>query len=110
MDEGTVSESIPDLKDIEAKIGRKTPEGLLRWMREESSSLRADAKLALAHDTGKETGMKSLDEKIRKLKMEMVRIHSSHICARRMRGRLVFQDVSFTKVSQVQSCHYDDEC
>uniref|UniRef100_A0A3B4GB83 Leucine rich adaptor protein 1 n=1 Tax=Pundamilia nyererei TaxID=303518 RepID=A0A3B4GB83_9CICH len=76
MDEGTVSESIPDLKDIEAKIGRKTPEGLLRWMREESSSLRADAKLALAHDTGKETGMKSLDEKIRKLKMEMAHLRS----------------------------------
>uniref|UniRef100_A0A3Q4HEZ8 Leucine rich adaptor protein 1 n=1 Tax=Neolamprologus brichardi TaxID=32507 RepID=A0A3Q4HEZ8_NEOBR len=68
--------SIPDLKDIEAKIGRKTPEGLLRWMREESSSLRADAKLALAHDTGKETGMKSLDEKIRKLKMEMAHLRS----------------------------------
>lgn len=76
MDEGTVSESIPDLKDIEAKIGRKTPEGLLRWMREESSSLRADAKLALAHETGKETGMKSLDEKIRKLKMEMAHLRS----------------------------------
>lgn len=95
MDEGTVSESIPDLKDIEAKIGRKTPEGLLRWMREESSSLRAD----LAHDTGKETGMKSLDEKIRKLKMEMVRIHSSHICARRMRGRLLFSRMCHSRKS-----------
>lgn len=99
MDEGTVSESIPDLKDIEAKIGRKTPEGLLRWMREESSSLRADAKLALAHDAGKETGMKSLDEKIRKLKMEMVRIHSSHICARRMRGRLLFSRMCHSRKS-----------
>lgn len=77
MDEVTVSETIPDLKDIEAKIGRKTPEGLLRWMREEASSLRADAKLALAHDTSKETGMKSLDEKIRKLRVEMVRERQS---------------------------------
>uniref|UniRef100_A0A3Q0S6K9 Leucine rich adaptor protein 1 n=1 Tax=Amphilophus citrinellus TaxID=61819 RepID=A0A3Q0S6K9_AMPCI len=76
MDEVTVSETVPDLKDIEAKIGRKTPEGLLRWMREEASSLRADAKLALAHDTSKETGMKSLDEKIRKLRIEMAHLRS----------------------------------
>ncbi|XP_069009279.1 leucine rich adaptor protein 1 [Embiotoca jacksoni] len=76
MDEGTASETIPDLKDIEVKIGRKTPEGLLRWMREEGSSLRGDAKLATAHDTGKETGRKSLDEKIRKLKMEMAHLRS----------------------------------
>ncbi|KAG8003186.1 Leucine rich adaptor protein 1, partial [Nibea albiflora] len=51
MDEGTAVETIPDLKDIEVKIGRKTPEGLLRWMREDASSLRADAKLSTAHDT-----------------------------------------------------------
>ncbi|XP_051803466.1 leucine rich adaptor protein 1 [Acanthochromis polyacanthus] len=77
MDEGTASETIPDLKDIEVKIGRKTPEGLLRWMREEASSLRGDAKLAAApHDTSKETGRKSLDEKIRKLKMEMAHLRS----------------------------------
>ncbi|XP_040896708.1 leucine rich adaptor protein 1 [Toxotes jaculatrix] len=76
MDEGTASDAIPDLKDIEMKIGRKTPEGLLRWMREEASSLRGDAKLITAHDTSKETGKKSLDEKIRKLKMEMAHLRS----------------------------------
>ncbi|CAJ1061000.1 leucine rich adaptor protein 1 [Xyrichtys novacula] len=76
MDEGTATETIPDLKDIEVKIGRKTPEGLLRWMREEASSLRGDAKLSAAHDTSKETGRKSLDEKIRKLKMEMAHLRS----------------------------------
>ncbi|XP_071342286.1 leucine rich adaptor protein 1 [Trachinotus anak] len=76
MEEGTASEAIPDLKDIEMKIGRKTPEGLLRWMREEASSLRGDAKLTAAHDTSKETGRKSLDEKIRKLKMEMAHLRS----------------------------------
>ncbi|KAM9848865.1 leucine rich adaptor protein 1 [Aulostomus maculatus] len=76
MDEGTVSETVPDLKDIEVKIGRKTPEGLLRWMREEASSLRGDVQLVTAHDTGKETGKKSLDEKIRKLKMEMAHLRS----------------------------------
>uniref|UniRef100_UPI0037E92023 leucine rich adaptor protein 1 n=1 Tax=Semicossyphus pulcher TaxID=241346 RepID=UPI0037E92023 len=76
MDEGTATETIPDLKDIEVKIGRKTPEGLLRWMREEASSLRGDAKLTTAHETMKETGKKSLDEKIRKLKMEMAHLRS----------------------------------
>ncbi|XP_051232147.1 leucine rich adaptor protein 1 [Dicentrarchus labrax] len=76
MDEGTASDTIPDLKDIEVKIGRKTPEGLLRWMREDASSLRGDAKLSAANDTSKETGRKSLDEKIRKLKMEMAHLRS----------------------------------
>lgn len=70
MDEG---DTVPDLKDLEVKIGRKTPEGLLRWMREDASSLRGDAKPAAPHDTSKDTGRKSLDEKIRKLKVEMVR-------------------------------------
>lgn len=74
MDEGTAGETIPDLKDIEVKIGRKTPEVLLRWMREDASSLRTDAKLS---DPSKETGRKSLDEKIRKLKMEMVSVYTS---------------------------------
>ncbi|KAF7663954.1 hypothetical protein LDENG_00194060 [Lucifuga dentata] len=76
MDESTATEAIPDLKDIEMKIGRKTPEGLLRWMREEASSLRGDAKLTTAHDASKETGKKSLDEKIRKLKIEMAHLRS----------------------------------
>lgn len=74
MDEGTVSETVPDLKDIEVKIGRKTPEGLLRWLREEASSCRGDAKMSAPQDGSKETGMMSLDEKIRKLKAEMVSV------------------------------------
>uniref|UniRef100_A0A096MGX2 Leucine rich adaptor protein 1 n=1 Tax=Poecilia formosa TaxID=48698 RepID=A0A096MGX2_POEFO len=76
MDEGTASDTIPDLKDIETKIGRKTPEGLLRWMREDASSLRGETKLATPQDTSKDTGRKSLDEKIRKLRMEMAYLRS----------------------------------
>ncbi|XP_029356060.1 leucine rich adaptor protein 1 [Echeneis naucrates] len=76
MEEGTASEAVPDLKDIEMKLGRKTPEGLLRWMQEEASSLRGDAKPTAAHDTSQETGKKSLDEKIRKLKVEMAHLRS----------------------------------
>ncbi|XP_046905420.1 leucine rich adaptor protein 1 [Hypomesus transpacificus] len=76
MDEGTVSESIPDLKDIEVKIGRKTPEGLLKWMREEASSHRGDAKLNSHEPKDSDTGRKSLDEKIRKLKVDMAHLRS----------------------------------
>ncbi|MED6284910.1 hypothetical protein CHARACLAT_023745 [Characodon lateralis] len=80
MDDGTASDTIPDLKDIETKIGRKTPEGLLRWMREDASSLRGEGKLATHQDTSKDTGRKSLDEKIGKLRMEMVRFRIVCVC------------------------------
>lgn len=73
----TTSENVPDLKDIEVKIGRKTPEGLLRWMREEATSHRGDAnKMTVAHDSSKDTGRRSLDEKIRKLRVEMAYLRS----------------------------------
>ncbi|XP_076026295.1 leucine rich adaptor protein 1 [Genypterus blacodes] len=80
MDEGTAAaaaDTIPDLKDIEMKIGRKTPEGLLRWMREDASALRGDAKSTTVHDViHKDPGRKSLDDKIRKLKVEMAHLRS----------------------------------
>lgn len=89
MDEGTVSETVPDLKDIEVKIGRKTPEGLLRWMREEASTYRGDAKMSAPQDASKETGMMSLDEKIRKLKAEMVSVCvRACVCARVCHGEI----------------------
>ncbi|KAM4629885.1 leucine rich adaptor protein 1 [Polymixia lowei] len=72
MDEG--SETIPDLKDIEVKIGRKTPEGLLKWMRDEASSHRGDQ--LSTETTEPDTGKKSLDDKIRKLKLEMAHLRS----------------------------------
>nr|XP_061831735.1 leucine rich adaptor protein 1 [Nerophis lumbriciformis] len=77
MDEGAACENTPDLRDIEAKLGRKTPEGLLRWMREEASTFRGEAKLVPdGHETIKENGKKSLDEKIRILKSEMAQLRS----------------------------------
>ncbi|XP_061680582.1 leucine rich adaptor protein 1 [Syngnathoides biaculeatus] len=80
MDEGTSCDGTPELRDIEAKIGRKTPEGLLRWMREEASSLRGEDKVApAAQEIAKETGKRSLDEKIRKLKTEMAHLRSVDI-------------------------------
>uniref|UniRef100_A0AAY5K115 Leucine rich adaptor protein 1 n=1 Tax=Esox lucius TaxID=8010 RepID=A0AAY5K115_ESOLU len=78
MDEGaTVNEAIPDLKDLEVKIGRKTPEGLLNWMREEASAHRGDVKQkSLETKDLQITGRKSLDEKIRKLKVDMAHLRS----------------------------------
>uniref|UniRef100_UPI00398F1344 leucine rich adaptor protein 1 n=1 Tax=Pristiophorus japonicus TaxID=55135 RepID=UPI00398F1344 len=35
--EEAASESLRDLKDLESKVGRKTPEGLLRWLREDTA-------------------------------------------------------------------------
>ena len=84
MDEGTNGETaglLPDL-DIEVKIGRKIPEGLIKCMRDEASSsslLKTDSKLQAAAAADDETsaecrtGKRSLDEKIRKLKIDMVR-------------------------------------
>lgn len=73
MEESNTCESVPDLKDLELKVGRKTPEGLLKWMREEH-------KMISHHQTdNNETEKKGLDEKIRKLKIEMVRANSTSI-------------------------------
>ncbi|KAM6962591.1 leucine rich adaptor protein 1 [Aplochiton taeniatus] len=76
MDETTTNDSIPDLKDIEAKIGRKTPEGLIKWMRDEAS-LHHREESKLSYQTKElDTGKKSLDEKIKKLKIEMAHLRS----------------------------------
>ncbi|KAE8610021.1 hypothetical protein XENTR_v10011990 [Xenopus tropicalis] len=64
--EGTCTESVPDLKDLESKVGRKTPESLLRWMRE-------DPVLHLA-ESGQgqgESAEHGLAQKIKALKLEL---------------------------------------
>ncbi|KAJ7986321.1 hypothetical protein DPEC_G00338720 [Dallia pectoralis] len=80
MDEcANVNEPFPDLTDLEAKIGQKTPEGLLNWMRGEASAHRGDAKQKSPLETKDReiTGRnKSLDEKIRKLKADMAHLRS----------------------------------
>ncbi|MBN3315615.1 LURA1 protein, partial [Atractosteus spatula] len=76
MDEASVSESLPDLKDLEIKIGRKTPDGLLRWMREDSTLHLADGKFSTSESMDRESGKKGLAEKIRDLKLEMAYLRS----------------------------------
>ncbi|KAL4634933.1 leucine rich adaptor protein 1-like [Arapaima gigas] len=73
-----MEETLPDLKDLEVKIGRRTPDGLLRWMREEG---------AAAHPAGDERSRErpadcgprrkdGLAEKIRELRGDMVYLRS----------------------------------
>ncbi|KAJ8376391.1 hypothetical protein SKAU_G00069710 [Synaphobranchus kaupii] len=75
MEEGNVHETIPDLKDLELKIGRKTPEGLLKWMREDSSH-RGDSIVKTQEGKDLDLGRKGLTEKLRDLKLEMAHLRS----------------------------------
>ncbi|KAG9350922.1 hypothetical protein JZ751_024811 [Albula glossodonta] len=79
MEEGSVNESVPDLKDLEQKIGRKTPEGLLKWMREDASH-RGDGILKPQEGKDLDLGRKGLAEKIRDLKMEMMDMRGDRRC------------------------------
>lgn len=73
MEESNICESVPDLKDLEVKVGRKTPEGLLKWMRE-------DHKIICHHQTeNNKTEKKGLDEKIRQLKLEMACLRAADV-------------------------------
>lgn len=73
MEESNTCESVPDLKDLEVKVGRKTPEGLLKWMREDHKTL------SHYQTENNETEKKGLDEKIRKLKLEMAHLRAADV-------------------------------
>ncbi|XP_075472347.1 leucine rich adaptor protein 1 isoform X1 [Ascaphus truei] len=64
--EGTCVEPTPDLKDLEAKVGRKTPEGLLRWMREDPVQ-----KLGESGQGVMDSGDHGIGDKIKALKLEL---------------------------------------
>lgn len=68
--EGTAESQTPDLRDVEGKVGRKTPEGLLRGLRGEwEPGTSGDLLLPGAPSTGH-----SLGDKIMALKMELVSV------------------------------------
>ncbi|TVK90641.1 Leucine rich adaptor protein 1 [Bagarius yarrelli] len=69
MEEGT--DSVPDLKELEVKVGRKTPEGLLRWMRQDAAQ-----HSKVTRQESADSGENGLDEKIRKLKVEMAHLRA----------------------------------
>lgn len=71
MAEETFNESFPDLKEVENKVGRKTPESLLIWMRDAAdgeNGWRSDVV-----DMG-DRSSDSFSDKISNLKQEMVSI------------------------------------
>lgn len=66
--EGTAESQTPDLRDLEGKVGRRTPEGLLRGLRGDwgpgtSDSLAAPGMPGAGHGLG---------DKILALRMELV--------------------------------------
>jgi hypothetical protein len=65
--EGTAESQTPDLRDVEGKVGRKTPEGLLRGLRGEWELGTSDSLLPGASSTGH-----GLGDKILSLRMELV--------------------------------------
>lgn len=68
--EGTAESQTPDLRDVEGKVGRKTPEGLLRGLRGEwELGTSGDLLLPGAPSTGH-----SLGDKIMALRMELVSV------------------------------------
>ncbi|XP_006011334.1 leucine rich adaptor protein 1 [Latimeria chalumnae] len=83
MDEAFPGDSVPDLKDLELKVGRKTPEGLLRWLQEEPVLLAAET----AGNSGKGKEGDPLGEKIQALKLEMA-------CLRAIDVRILHQLVA----------------
>lgn len=71
--EGTAESQTPDLRDVEGKVGRKTPEGLLRGLRGEREPGPSGALLLPgAPSTGH-----CLGDKIMALKMELVSVGST---------------------------------
>ncbi|XP_006839778.1 PREDICTED: leucine rich adaptor protein 1 [Chrysochloris asiatica] len=66
--EGTAESQTPDLRDVEGKVGRKTPEGLLRGLRGEREPGTAGALLLLP---GPPNSGHGLGDKIMELRMEL---------------------------------------
>lgn len=68
-----MNDSLPDLKELENKIGRKTPESLLIWMRD--AALREDCWSSDVVVRGDHNSVisDSFSDKIRNLKQEMVK-------------------------------------
>ncbi|XP_048831905.1 leucine rich adaptor protein 1 [Brienomyrus brachyistius] len=79
MEEGSISETFPELKDLELKIGRKMPDGLLKWMRDDAALHLEDGKLSLPHSKDQDPRKKDLGDKIRDLKIDMGLLRSADV-------------------------------
>ncbi|XP_069794830.1 leucine rich adaptor protein 1 [Narcine bancroftii] len=76
--EESASDALPELRDLEHKVGRKTPDGLLRWLQEDSARASGDkADLPGSGASGEPVSApdrrlpQGLAEKIRVLRLDM---------------------------------------
>ncbi|XP_067886826.1 leucine rich adaptor protein 1-like [Heterodontus francisci] len=69
---------LPELKEIETKMGRKIPESLLRSLREDQLGRYKDDKVALSRSgtLSNSSTLERLETKIRILKLEMARLRA----------------------------------
>lgn len=85
MEEVNAGEPLLDLKDLDMKVGRKAPEALMKWMREDALHL-GERKLSTAerNDRGHDPKTEALADKIKNLKQDMVKmfIFLPFICER----------------------------
>ncbi|XP_069574300.1 leucine rich adaptor protein 1-like [Brachyistius frenatus] len=79
MAEEILNDSLPDLKELESKIGRKTPESLLMWMKDAANC--EDSWSSDVVDTGDHSSAlrDSFSDKINNLKQEMVWLRSADV-------------------------------
>lgn len=76
MDEELLGDSLPCLRELENKVGRKTPPGLLLWMRDAAERQDAPRSLEAEGESGFSLA-RDLSDKIRMLKEEMVKFRPS---------------------------------
>lgn len=72
MEEESVYNSFPELKEFENKIGRKTPNVILRWMKDAAHLGEESSECLQIRENG--TRGECLNDKINHLKYEMVSI------------------------------------
>lgn len=97
MEEELLNDSLPCLKELENKVGRKTPESLLVWMRDAADC--EDGWRSDAVDRGDRSSAAgdSFSDKISNLKQEMVKIKIAYVSC--YRCCVFHNDNSFLSVS-----------
>ncbi|XP_023674710.1 leucine rich adaptor protein 1-like [Paramormyrops kingsleyae] len=75
MEEVNAGEPLLDLKDLEIKVGRKAPEALIKWMREDALHL-GERKLSTAERNDRDPKTDALADKIKNLKQDMLSLRS----------------------------------
>ncbi|KAM4552427.1 uncharacterized protein PAE49_015854 [Odontesthes bonariensis] len=79
MAEETLNDSFPDLNELENKIGRKTPESLLIWMKEAADCEDGWRSDVLDGEDQNAAACDSLSDKINNLKQEMRWLRSADV-------------------------------